>query len=164
MLSRSEFIDQEHIRTICTRVQFAADSCPKGSVYGHVKAFTPLLDEPLAGPVYLRSSNHKLPDLVFDLHGQVDIEVVGRIDSHKGGIRATFEDVPDAPVSKVVLRMQGGKKGLIVNSRNLCKSKNRAKVNLVGQNGKRHTLRPVVRPTGCKKKGKKRKRAGHRRR
>ena len=129
--------------------------------------FTPLLDEPLAGPVYLRSSNHKLPDLVFDLRGQVDIEVVGRIDSIHGVIRSTFEDVPDAPVSKVVLRMQGGKKGLIVNSRNLCTSKNRARVNLIGHNGRRHKLRPVVRATGCKKKrrkGKRAKRSSHSRR
>ena len=45
-------------RTICTRVQFAADECPKKSVYGHARAFTPLLGKPLEGPVYLRSSNN----------------------------------------------------------------------------------------------------------
>ena len=56
---------------VCTRVQFAANGTPlpPGAVYGHVTAYTPLLDEPLRGPVYLRSSSHKLPDLVFDLHG-----------------------------------------------------------------------------------------------
>ena len=46
---------------------------------------------------------------------------VGRIDSVKGGIRNTFDSVPDAPVTKFVLEMQGGKKGLLVNSRNICK-------------------------------------------
>jgi hypothetical protein len=153
---RSGFIEQGHIRTICTRVQFALNHCLKGSIYGHAEAFTPLLDYPLEGPVYLRSSNNLLPDLVVDLHGQVEIEVVGRIDSIKGRIRATFEDVPDAPVSKVVLRMQGGKKGLIVNSRDLCASTNRATVKLIGQNGKRFDSRPVVRATGCGGKGKKR--------
>ena len=40
---------------------------PKGSIYGRVKAVTPLLDEPLTVPVYLRSSNHPLPDLVAAL-------------------------------------------------------------------------------------------------
>lgn len=137
-------------------MQFALNHCLKGSVYGYAEAFTPLLDYPFEGPVYLRSSNNLLPDLVFDLHGQVEIEVVGRIDSIKGRIRATFEDVPDAPVSKVVLRMQGGKKGLIVNSRDLCASVNRASVKLIGQNGKRFDSRPVVRATGCGGKGKKR--------
>ena len=32
----------------------------------------------LSGPVYLRSSSNKLPDLVIDLNGQVDIEVAGQ--------------------------------------------------------------------------------------
>jgi len=78
--------------------------------------------------------------------------VVGRIDSVKGGIRTTFEAVPDAPVSKVVVDMQGGKKGLFVNSENLCKRKRRAKVKLVGQNGKRRHLRPVVRASCGKRR------------
>ena len=35
--------------------------CPAGSVYGHVKANTPLLDYPLKGPIYLRSSSTSCP-------------------------------------------------------------------------------------------------------
>jgi uncharacterized repeat protein (TIGR01451 family) len=143
-LPRSAFLDQAHIRTICTRVQFAAKSCPKGAQYGYIKAWSPLLEEPLAGPVYLRSSDHKLPDLVFDLHGLVDVEVASRIDSVKGGIRATVEQIPDAPLTKVILQMQGAKKGLIVNSRNLCGGANRAKVDFEGQNGKMSDFDPVL--------------------
>ena len=143
-LPRSAFLDQGHIRTICTRVQYAADKCPAGSIYGHARAFTPLLDEPLEGPVYLRSSNHELPDLVVALQGIVDIEVSSRIDSHKGGIRSTFAAVPDAPLSKFVLMMRGGKKGLIVNSRNLCTRKSRVKARFIGQNNKQRILRPVL--------------------
>ncbi len=56
-LPRSAFLDQAHIRTICTRVQFATDNCPAGAVYGQAKAFTPLLEQPLEGPVILRSSD-----------------------------------------------------------------------------------------------------------
>ncbi len=148
-LPRSAFLDQAHIRTICTRVQFAARACPKGSVYGFAKAITPLLDQPLQGPVYLRSSNHSLPDLVAALHGIVDIDVVGRIDSHKGGIRSSFENIPDAPVSKFTLRMRGGTKGLIVNSRNLCVRPSRAIVRLTGQNRKLHNFHPLVRASDC---------------
>jgi hypothetical protein len=148
-LPRSAFLDQAHIRTICTRVQFAADSCPPAAQYGYIKAWTPLLEEPLEGPVWLRSSNHKLPDLVFDLHGLVDVEVATRIDSARGGIRATVQEAPDAPLSKVELRMQGGKKGLIVNSRNLCGALSRANVQFDGHNGKRFTSNPVMRADGC---------------
>jgi hypothetical protein len=153
-LPRSAFLDQAHIRTICTRVQFAANNCPEGAIYGHVRAFTPLLDQPLEGPAYLRSSNHNLPDLVFDLHGLVDFEASARIDSKRGGIRATFIEVPDAPIDKVVVNMQGGGKGLIVNSTNLCAGKHRANVKLSAHNGRQLTLKPLMRAScGGKKRG-----------
>jgi hypothetical protein len=143
-LPHSAFLAQEHIRTICTRVQYAADQCPKGSIYGKARALTPLLDQPLEGPVYLRSSSNPLPDLVVALHGQIDVDLSGRIDSVDGGIRNTFSVVPDAPVTKFVLEMQGGKKGLLVNSRNICKSRSRATVKMSGQNGKAHDFNPVL--------------------
>ena len=142
-LPRSEFLDQGHIRTICTRVQFAAGAgfgshCPKGAVYGHAKVWTPLLDTPVQGPVYLRSSNHNLPDMVLALHGPaslpIQVELDGRIDSKRGGIRSTFEAAPDVPVKKVMLWMQGGKKGLLVNSRNICAHHYRARANMKAHN------------------------------
>lgn len=164
-LPRSAFLEQAHIRTVCTRVQFRAgggngEQCPKASVYGHARAISPLLDEPLAGPVYLRSSNNELPDLVAALHSsKVDINLVGRIDSLNGRIRNTFETVPDAPVTKFVLEMQGGEKGLIVNSTNICRGKHRAVANFKGQNGRRHHFTPLVK---AKCKGKKVRKGGKR--
>jgi hypothetical protein len=153
-LPHSEFLAQNHIKTICTRVQFAAGNCPKGSVYGKATAWSPLLDKPISGPVYLRSSDHPLPDLVADLNGQIRVTLVGRISSVKGGIANSFEMVPDAPVSKFVLRMQGGKKGLLENSRNLCRSTNKADVQFNGQNGKIRDFKPVVTNSCGKKKAK----------
>lgn len=149
-LPHSAFLEQGHIRTICTRVQFRANSCPPGAVYGHATAISPLLDKPLSGPVYLRSSSRELPDLVIALHGIVDVNVVGHIDSPDGRIRTTFAAVPDAPLTRFVLTMQGSKKGLIVNSRNLCATPARAQVELTGQNGKTHNFNPAVR-VNCSK-------------
>lgn len=146
-LPKALFLEQAHIRNICSTVQFAAGACPPSSVYGYAKAFTPLLDEPLAGPVYLRTSNHRLPDLVADLHGLIDVEVAGRIGS-RGGLHAVFENLPDAPVSKFVLRMKGGRKSLVVNSRELCGAPAWAAVELDAHNGRFHDLRPVLR-TSC---------------
>jgi len=136
-LPHAELLDQSHIKTICTRVQFAANACPVGSVYGSATATSSLLDKPLSGPVYLRSSSHALPDLVVALKGQIDVALVGRVDSINGGIRTTFEEVPDAPVSKFVLKMKGGKKSLLVNSTNTCAKPQRAVLNIGGQNGKK---------------------------
>jgi len=143
---KATFLDQAHIRTICTRVQIAADSCPKGSIYGHVRAFTPLLEQPLEGPVYLRSSSNLLPDIVFDLKGVVDIEAAAHADSIGGTLRVSFPQVPDAPVSKVIVSMQGGKKGLLVNSRDLCAGKPpKALVQMGAHNGRAASLKPVLR-------------------
>jgi hypothetical protein len=147
-LPSSEFLAQNHINTVCTRVQFAADQCPKGSIYGYAEAKTPLLDKPLKGPVYLRSSSHPLPDLVAALKGQIEIDLSGRIDSVDGGIRTVFQAVPDAPVSSFTLRMKGGQKSLLVNSTDLCRQANRATVKMDGQNGKVHDFKPVV-GNGC---------------
>ena len=153
-LPHSEFLDQEHIKTICTRVQFTANACPAASVYGHATATSPLVGTPLSGPVYLRSSSNKLPDLVVDLHGPADqpIEVVldGRIDSIKGGIRTTFEKVPDAAVSNFVLTLPKGKKSLLSNSTNICKGTNKASVQMTAQNGAELHLEPALQAP-CKK-------------
>ncbi len=143
-LPRSAFIEQSHFRTICTRVQFAANLCPPGSIYGHVRAFTPLLDEPLEGNVYLRSSVNPLPDVVFALRGVVDLNVVGKVDSVKGRLRTTFNSIPDAPLTKAVVTMQGGKKGLFVNSTNLCTAIKRASAEFGAQNGRAHDFNPAV--------------------
>ncbi len=157
-LPHSEFLAQEHIRTICTRVQFAAKQCPEAAIYGQAAVTTPLLDQPLAGPVYLRSSSNKLPDLVPHLLGPptqpIELESAGRTDSINGGIRNTFDFVPDAPFSKLVLRMQGGKKGLLVNSTNICAKPKRATVKYTAHNGRTYEERPVLR-VKCPKKAKK---------
>jgi hypothetical protein len=136
-LPHSEFLDQGHIRTICTRVQLAAQACPKRSIYGYARAKTPLLDDELAGPVYLVSSSHELPDLLADLRGQVDIQLHGVISAAKARIKTVFYPVPDVPVSKFVLTMQGGKKGLLVNSRDLCAKPSFSFMNFKAQNGKK---------------------------
>ena len=147
-LPHSAFLDQAHIRTVCTRVQFAADQCPPGSIYGSLKAKTPLLDETLGGTLYLRSSNNTLPDMVAVIKGPpslpIEVHSAARIDSINGGIRATFESVPDAPITEIVASFPGGSKGLIVNSTNLCAKVNRVTAKFTGQNGKKATLRPPL--------------------
>jgi hypothetical protein len=147
-LPASEFLDQGHIKTVCTRVQFAVKACPAGSVYGHVVAKTPLFDERFSGPLYLRSSSHPLPDLVAVLKGPaslpVEVDLSGRVDSVNGGIRTTFAVAPDVPVTSFMLRMHGGKKGLLINSTNLCAGVHRATARFKGQNGKQRVLRPEM--------------------
>ncbi|MDX6634329.1 MAG: hypothetical protein QOF06_532 [Solirubrobacterales bacterium] len=134
-MPRSEFLAQEHIKEVCTMPQFAASRCPANSAYGRAVAHTPLFDEPLRGSVYLRSSRRRLPDLVADLRsGAMQIVVEGKIGPSKSGMRLVFENLPDAPLTRFVLTMYGGSRGLLVNSTDICVSKPRATVSALGQN------------------------------
>jgi hypothetical protein len=155
-LPHAEFLDQGHIGTICTRVQLAADNCPQRAVYGFAEATSPLLDDKLKGPLYLVASNNLLPDLVADLQGQVDIQLHGVISTKKARTKTVFSPVPDVPVSEFVLTMNGGKHGLLVNSRGLCERPAFSFLNFKAQNGKKlHKKRlPLLTPS-CKGKGSK---------
>jgi hypothetical protein len=65
--------------------------------------------------------------MVVDLGGQIHVTLVGFIDSvpvkgtESTRVRTRFVSVPDAPVSKFVLNLKGGRKGLIENSVDLCR-------------------------------------------
>lgn len=157
-MPRSLFLEQGHIGTVCTRPQLASHTCPAGSVYGKAWAKSPLLEKKLQGKVYLVSSNNKLPDLLVDLRGQVEIYLRGVIGSGStGGLKTVFRTVPDVPVSKFVLNMKGGKKSLLVNSVNTCAKPQRAIVNMKAQNGKKKNAKKFkLNIASCgKKKGKK---------
>jgi hypothetical protein len=156
-LPHSLILDQSHIRTICTRVQLAASRCPEEAIYGFARARTPLLDDELAGPVYLTSSNNPLPDLLVDLRGQVDVRLRGTISSTKARIKNVFFPLPDVPVSTFVLTMKGGKKGLLVNSRDLCAKRSFSFMSFKGQNGKPLRVKKLpLQVPACKRGGKQR--------
>ncbi|HEU4737975.1 MAG TPA: hypothetical protein VFS54_02705 [Solirubrobacterales bacterium] len=160
-LPTSQFIDQDHINNPCTRVQFNAGQCPPLSVLGTARAITPLLDQALEGPVYFRSNGgeRELPDVVADVRGGgLRIVQVGFVDSvpvkgtELARLRTRFLSLPDAPVSKITLSLFGGKKrGLLENSRNLCKTDRKAKVSFTGHNGAVQSGNLRI-ATSCRKK------------
>lgn len=168
-LPHSEFLDQGNLGQVCTQANLKAATCPKGTIYGHAKAWTPLFEKPLEGPVYLGVGfGYQLPALVAELNGQVRVLLVGKTDTtKKHGLRNTFEAVPDAPAEKLVLELKGGPKyGLLVNSENICRRKQKASATFTAANGKVAHLTPTI-ANSCKKpkhhghrKHKKKKRGG----
>ncbi|MDX6634953.1 MAG: hypothetical protein QOF06_1156 [Solirubrobacterales bacterium] len=148
-LPSAELLDTRRIRDVCSRADFAASNCPPGSAYGHAKAWTPLLDRPLEGPVYLRESKSRLPDLAVALGGQIDLALTAHLDATRGRLRNTFEALPDTPLRKVVLTMAGGKKGLLVNSGGLCSRPQRVQAGFLAHSGRHRRTNPVV-ATDCK--------------
>jgi hypothetical protein len=122
--------------------------CPKDSLIGLATAFTPVLSKPLVGNVYLVQGIkivhghklHTLPTLLVALRGQVAIDLRGPTSVNKRSELATsFPAIPDAPVSKFILTINGGPKGILVitgSHENICSKPQIAQVALHGQNGK----------------------------
>ena len=147
-LPTAALLDSRHIRAVCSREQLAAHACPAASVVGHVRTWTPLLDAPLEGPVFLRTSAGRLPGLTARLHGQVDLELSGSLSSAQGRLWVGFGSLPDVPLDKLVLNMRGGKRGLLVNTGGVCAPGTRVAVRLRSQSGRSRELSPQVR-TDC---------------
>jgi hypothetical protein len=123
--------------------------CPASSIIGNAVAFTPVLNQPLRGPVYFvknvridpRTGRQirTLPTLLITLRGEVAINVRANSDVIDDKLVSTFHTVPDAPVSRFELTLKGGKKGILVATRNICRRPKRqiADLEIDGQNGKR---------------------------
>ena len=107
-LPKTMLLDNSHFKTICTRVQLAAQQCPAAAQYGTATATSPLLSGNLSGPVYLVSSSDKLPNLVADLRGQVNIQLRGVVSSVKGAMKTTFPERPGCAGQQV--RPQDGRR------------------------------------------------------
>ena len=160
-LPKAFAIDQRHLGNICSKAQLAAERCAGRQTIGTVTTTTPLLDAPLTGPAYAVSGFGKLPHVVFILDGQVTIMPEAESASVKGGhLRTVVPVVPDAPIGHFRLKLTGGKKGYLVNTRNLCATGSRTTVEYTAQNGKKLTQK-VSTKTACRA-GKSSKRKGRR--
>ena len=101
---------------------------------------TPLLDEPLSGPVYAVSGGGGLPRLAFVLNGQVPLVPRAKSSSvDKGALKTTVPTVPDAPIGEFRLTLLGGKQGYLINTRSLCAHPVVNTVEYVAQSGKKLT-------------------------
>lgn len=122
--------------------------CPASSIVGSVVARTPILDQPLTGPVYFiknvridRKSGRQirtLPTLATVLRGE-GVTLVLRATSSVNDddqLVSTFDNIPDAPVSSFKLNINGGKKGiLVISDADICKSTQKLDQVTDGQNG-----------------------------
>ncbi len=148
LLPRTEMLDLSHVRNVCSRPRFRSDRCPASARIGRLEAWSPLLDRPLAGPVFLREGSHRLPDVAASLDGRIRLDLDGRVDAVGGRIRIGLAALPDLPLRKLRLVLEGGRKGLLVNNTELCRARPRARADFTGQNGKRSVSNPPVK-VGC---------------
>jgi hypothetical protein len=143
-------LDPDNAQALCEFVdgQKNEPTCPKGSIVGTATARTPVLSEPLTGPVYFVKNIRKdpktgraiktLPTLAIPLKGE-GVSLIIRasssvVDNH---LVTTFDNIPDAPVSRFELNIDGGRHGiLVVSNADICKATQIAGQQIDGQNGK----------------------------
>ncbi|MES1192934.1 MAG: hypothetical protein ABUM26_01310, partial [Solirubrobacterales bacterium] len=153
---------------LCSFVEGSKDDpkCPASSVVGTATAVTPILNEPLTGPVYFVKNVRKdpksgreirtLPKLVIPLRGNgILLTLTGTSDVVNDRLVTTFDLIPDAPVSSFKLNITGGKKGILVISgdkADICKANQIANQEVDGQNGKQADTDITIATPACKTK------------
>jgi hypothetical protein len=147
-LPAGQLLDLHHLRALCAR-NLPPERCPRASRLGHVRLLSPSLDHPLEGPIYLREPRHRLPDLIADLRsGPLRILLRGHIAAPRGRSRFRLRALPDVPLSKAVITLAGGRRGILVNSEPLCGHSHRAEVVIRAHNGTHRRLQPRIRLQG----------------
>jgi hypothetical protein len=160
-LSKAFAIDQRHLGNLCSEAELVRTKCAGRQAIGTATTTTPLLDAPLAGPVYAVSGRGGLPRLAFILDGQVSLVPRAESSSTKSGaLKTVVPTVPDAPIGKFQLTLFGGKQGYLINTRSLCAAPVVSKIEFVGQNGKKRTQKAKAKTACGSKAGKGKKRHG----
>jgi hypothetical protein len=154
-------IDQRHLGNICSEKELAEKKCAGRTPIGKATTTTPLLDQPLSGPVYAVSGSGGLPKLAFLLNGQVNLvpraETKTITKNGAGELQTTVPVVPDAPIGHFALTIFGGKTGYLVNTRDICARTPVTKIEYTAQNGKTRSESVKVKAS-CGKKSKRAKR------
>ncbi|MGO9760020.1 MAG: hypothetical protein ACLP1Q_02010 [Solirubrobacteraceae bacterium] len=116
-LPRSMVSRLSTLQKACTAAVFAARpaSCPAASAVGTATVLTPVLRQPLSGPVYVVShGNTATPELALVLQAEgVTLELVGQTGVKGGIVSGTFRSLPDAPISELDLLLDAGPHSLL---------------------------------------------------
>ena len=89
--------------------------------------------------------------MAFILNGQVNLVPRADTDTVKGGrLQTTVPTVPDAPIGHFRLFVYGGKRGYLINTRDICKHRPRVAIDYGAHNGDVLHQRVEVR-TACGK-------------
>jgi hypothetical protein len=136
------FLDPARLRASCTRQRFAAHDCPPSARLGWAEVTSPLLPSPQPGRLFLLEGDGRLPDLATSLGGRVPLDLHGHLDARHTRIHASFDSLPDVPISHLHVVLKGGFRGLLVNSENLCRRRPPLlRARFVGHNAKRLGMR-----------------------
>jgi hypothetical protein len=138
--------------SLCEYTDGLKNQCPQKSVIGTMTAVSPLLKTPLNGKIYFvkgvrtdpKSGRQirTLPTLLIELRGEVNINLraTNSVPDNKH-LTTTFASIPDAPLSSALVKLNGGKKGILVvtdGHDDLCYTPQKPFLAAAGQSGKRY--------------------------
>ncbi len=147
---RPELLALQRPGALCPEALLATRACPPSSQVGTARAVTPVLPEPLSGPVYIvQQAANPLPKLAVFLDGLVSIELDAQNAIEKLHIVNTFDRVPDVPLSSFELRINGGSRGVLKNFSSLCEKQLRGAVTFTAHSGKTFADKPEVDVPAC---------------
>jgi hypothetical protein len=129
-------IDATSIGAICNQRELERNRCAGRKRLGFARVVSPAFAGGLSGPVYAVWAGGRLPDLAFVLGGPADILLRGRVVSQGGRIEAGVEDIPDTPVRSFRLRIDGGRNGYLILSRDICRGDPEADATFTSQEGR----------------------------
>lgn len=150
------------IQGACPAAIFAAGPglCPPTSAIGTARASTPIFESPLEGTAYLVSrSREALPRIVLVLTSRGPrLELVGSLHVSKRGASAvSFEELPDAPISRFAISLPSGPNSALganfLHQANgtLCGHSLKLATGATAYNGARAKRTVRVKVTGCRK-------------
>jgi hypothetical protein len=147
------------LQQACTAAAFEANpaNCPAASVVGTATVLTPLVRQPLSGPVYVVSHGRAAtPEIALVLRGEgMNLDIVGQTSVKGGFASAAFRSLPDAPISELDLLLETGPHSLLAANLpakangSMCGQSLAMPVKLTGQDGAvlKQTTRIAV--SGC---------------
>ena len=83
----------------------------------------------------MRSRAGARPELVLALGGEPQMEIPAQIRLTRGRVQLEFSRLPDLQLTKLVVGLWGGRRGLLVNRRDLCEAPGEAIARLVSGGG-----------------------------
>jgi hypothetical protein len=146
-------VDLARISSRCTVAQAAADACPRAARVGSARADTSLLPVPLTGDVYLADlAGQGLPGLLVRFTSPARLDLAGTIEFTPQGTKSTFAGVPDVPLERFELALDGGKSGALITPTgvDLCKDPRPSiRGDFTSHSGRTATHRERVAIAGC---------------
>lgn len=152
-------LQASNAESLCEKADAARDACPKTSIVGSATADTTILGRRLFAPVYFvkgtrRTASGKevatLPTLYVPLAGDgVRVNLRGETSVSHGRLVTTFGSIPDQPITTFTLNIDGGKRGIIAATRDLCAGRLKASARFAGHNGKTAPTRTPAITTAC---------------